>query len=443
MAKGRLKVQCFKEDTYIPVDNTKVTVSTTAPDGTTVDQKTVELNTNSSGLTEDIELDTPPLEYSQNPTDQIPYSLCNITIERPGFENVFINGCQVFPDKVAYQVSNLKEINTNRSSYRQGEVINIQPNTLVGNFPPKIPEDPVKPLLPPTGGVVLDQVVIPGKIVVHAGLPSDDSAPNYTVDFKDYIKNVVSSEIFPTWSTNAIRANIFCVVSFALNRVFTEWYRGKGKPYQITNSTAYDQAFNYGRNIFDNISAIVDEIFSTYVKRPNNKQPLLTQYCDGKSVACPGWLNQWGSKYLGDQGKTPYEILVNYYGTDISLVTAKQVAGIPTSYPGYTLTLGSKGLPVRNIQTYLNRISQNYPLIPKLAVDGAYGPNTAKSVSVFQSVFTLPVNGNVDYATWFKISDVYVGVTKIAELRSSLNLNSQSRYDEFLGVDLPYYFYEN
>ncbi|GKX67761.1 peptidoglycan-binding protein [Inconstantimicrobium mannanitabidum] len=439
MAKGRLKLQTFKEKTFIPIDNTKITVSNTTADGSTTGEKTYALTTNSAGLTNDIELDTPPIEYSQNPSDQKPYSLCNITVEREGFSPIKINGCQVYPNSTAYQVCNLTET----KSTRQVEVIDIPANTLVGTFPPKIPEDPIKPLPPPTSGVVLSEVVVPGQIVVHAGSPNDDSAPNYTVDFKDYIKNVISSEIFPNWSTNTIRANIFCVVSFTLNRVFTEWYRGKGKPYQITNSTAYDQAFNYGRNIFDNVSALVDEMFSTYVKRPGNKQPLFTQYCDGKSVTCPGWLSQWGSKYLGDEGKTPYQIITNYYGNNIELVTAKSVAGIPSSYPGYTLTIGSKGIPVRDMQTYLNRISQNYPLIPKLAVDGAYGPKTAESVKVFQQIFTLPVTGQVDYATWYKISDVYVGVSKIAELRSTISPNYESIYDEFLGVSLPYYFYEN
>ena len=191
----------------------------------------------------------------------------------------------------------------------------------------------------------------------------------------------------------------------------------------LTSSTAYDHAFNYGRNIYDSISIIVDDIFSTYIRRPGKKQPLLTQYCDGKSVKCPQWLSQWGSKYLGDQGKLPYEILQYYYGTDIELVTAEKVIGIPESYPGYDLTVGSSGDAVRTIQEQLNRIAQNYPLIPKVPVDGQYTDKVAEAVRTFQGVFTLPKTGVVDYATWYRISDIYVGVSKIAELRGCNDRN--------------------
>ncbi|MDU3724934.1 MAG: peptidoglycan-binding domain-containing protein, partial [Clostridium celatum] len=173
----------------------------------------------------------------------------------------------------------------------------------------------------------------------------------------------------------------------------------------------------YGRNLYESISVIVDDIFSTYVRRVGRKQPLLTQYCDGKNVQCPGWMTQWGSKYMGDEGKTPYEILTAFYGSDIELVTAEVVEGSPSSYPGYDLTLGSSGDEVKVIQEQLNRIAQNYPLIPKSALDGVYGEKTQEAVKVFQGVFNLPQTGVVDYATWYKISDIYVGVTRIAELR--------------------------
>ena len=298
-------------------------------------------------------------------------------------------------------------------------MINIQPNTLNGNYPSKIPEEVDKPLPPPTSGVVLPKPVVPEFITVHAGGPNNTTAPNYTVPYKDYIKNVASCEIYSTWPESTIRANVYAIISFTLNRIYTEWYRGKGKNFDITNSTAYDHAFNYGRNLYESISVIVDDIFSTYIRRFGRKQPLLTQYCDGKNVQCPGWMTQWGSKYLGDEGKSPYEILTSFYGSDIELVTAEVVEGSPSSYPGYDLTVGSSGDAVQTIQEQLNRIAQNYPLIPKLAVDGVYGDKTKEAVTVFQGVFNLPQTGVVDYATWYKISDVYVGVTKIAELRSS------------------------
>lgn len=410
---GRLKVQCFIGNSYIPVDRGRVTISGRGEFAT---NGTVTLNTDSSGLTEEIEVGAPPIEYSLDEnSNETPYSLYDITVEREGFNPIIIRGCQVFPEQVAYQVCNLNRESRN-ASMRQ-EVININPNTLNGDYPPKIPEAVDKPLPPPTSGVVLPQPVVPEFIIVHQGSPNDPSAPNYRVPYKDYIKNVASCEIYSTWPEATIRANIFCIVSFTLNRIYTEWYRSKGKNFQITSSTAYDHAFNYGRNIYDSISIIVDDIFSTYIRRQGKKQPLLTQYCDGKSVKCPQWLSQWGSKYLGDQGKLPYEILQYYYGTDIELVTAERVEGIPESYPGYDLTVGSSGDAVRTIQEQLNRISDNYPLIPKVPVDGQYTDKVADSVSTFQGVFTLPKTGVVDYATWYKISDIYVGVSRIAELR--------------------------
>ena len=412
---GRLKVQCFRGTDYIPIDGAKITVNGVQNSG---NSKNIELVTDSVGLTPVIELGAPPLEYSLNEnSNQTPYSLYDITIERNGFKPIIIRGCQVFPTEVAYQICNL-EPSLGRGDMRQ-EIIDIQPNTLNGNFPPKIPEEVDKPLPPPSSGVVLPQPVVPEYVIVHQGGPNDPSAPNYKVPFKDYIKNVASCEIYTTWTNSALRANIFCIVSFTLNRIFTEWYRGKGKNFDITSSTAYDQAFNYGRNIYDNISQIVDEIFSTYVRRIGKKQPLFTQYCDGKSVTCPQWLSQWGSQELGRQGMVPYEILMHYYGNDIELVTAEKVSGSPMSYPGHELTIGSSGPEVRAIQGQLNRIARNYPLIPKLAEDGKYGPKTAQSVKIFQQIFTLPQTGVVDYATWYKISDVYVGVTKLAELTTT------------------------
>ena len=410
---GRLRVQCFNGESYIPVDNCNISIEPSKSE--TIKNITRKLSTNSLGLTETIDLSAPSFAYSQEPTNNMPYSLYDITVERSGFETVVIKEAQIFPNETAYQRVNLVERNNLRAS--RADVIVVLPNTLFGNFPAKIPENPDKPLPLPSSGVVLPQPVIPEYITVHEGSPNDNSAPNYRVPYKDYLKNVASCEIYSTWPETTIRANIFCIVSFTLNRIYTEWYRGKGKNFDITSSTAYDHAFNYGRNIYDSISKVVDEIFSTYIRRFGRKQPLLTQYCDGKNVTCPQWLSQWGSKYLGDQGKVPYEILTYYYCNDIELVTADRVKGSPSSYPGYDLTIGSSGESVRMVQDFLNRISQNYPLIPKVAVDGVFGPSTAEAVRVFQGIFNLPQNGIVDYATWYKISDVYVGVTRIAELR--------------------------
>ena len=413
--KGRLKIQCYVNGTYIPVDGSRAILKPSS--GQTGESKEVNLVTNSSGDTEVIELDAPPFSYSQEPSRPTPYSLYDLRIERQGFQDLLINGVQIFPQSTALQTCNLIEQSNIRNL--RADIINIGPNTLNGNYPAKIPEEVDKPLPPPTSGVVLPKPVAPEFITVHAGSPNNDSATNYKVPYKDYIKNVASCEIYSTWSESTIRANVYAIISFTLNRIYTEWYRGKGKNYDITNSTAYDHAFNYGRNIYDNISVIVDDIFATYIRRYGRKQPLLTQYCDGKNVQCPNWMTQWGSKTLGDQGMVPFDILTHFYGNDIELVTADRVEGSPQSYPGYDLTIGSSGAEVQTIQEQLNRIAQNYPLIPKTAVDGVFGTSTQKAVNVFQGVFNLPQTGVVDYATWYKISDVYVGVTRIAELRRS------------------------
>lgn len=430
---GRLQVQVFRVNTAIPVTNANITI--TRAEGETREQ-VAALTTNTEGQTATIEVETPDIERSLNPENTlIPYALYDISVTAEGFDNVVIRGCQILPRRTALQVCNLIPTTLARETEAEEvqviRVIEIPPNVQFGNFPPKIPEDPDKPLPPPPSGfVVLPEPVIPEFIVVHAGTPTNTGAPNYTVPYRDYIKNVASGEIYATWPESTIRANVYCIISFTLNRIYTEWYRSKGFNFDVTNSTAYDQAFTYGRNIFDNISRIVDEIFSTYIKRSGAKQPLLAQYCDGRNVQCPGWLTQWGSKDLGEQGYIPYDILTNFYGSDIVLERARSVSGSPRSYPGYTLREGASGEPVRTTQTFLNRISQNFPLIPKVAVDGKYGPSTTQQVKVFQQIFGLPQTGEVDYATWYKISAIFTGVTKIAELRS---VNKEEiEYEDFI-----------
>ncbi len=282
-----------------------------------------------------------------------------------------------------------------------------------GDYPPKIPEMEIKPVPIPSNQVVLPQPVVPSIIVVHGGRPEDNTAPNYQVAFKDYIKNVASSEIYATWPRETLKANILAILSFTLNRVYTEWYRGKGYDFTITNSTAFDQAFTFGRNIFQEISDVVDEIFTTYISRPNIIQPLFTQYCDGKDINRDGWLSQWGSKDLGEWGYNALQILKNYYGYDIILKQAEKVEGVPMSFQG-VLKIGSTGEAVRTIQHQLNVISNNYPLIPKLIEDGVYGQRTAEAVKIFQQIFKLPANGEVNFPTWYSISDIFVAVSKLA-----------------------------
>ena len=416
MSVGSLKIQTYLDNIANPLD--KVDVKVTIYDFNNNVRNVIDLKTNESGIVQIDEINTPPLELSLNENaNSRPYGLCDIMVEKPGYSKVLVEGCQLFGDQEAIQQISLQTLNRNVSSNRQVEEIIILPNRLYGDYPPKIPEIEEKPISPSTGQVVLSEVVVPEYITVHIGSPNVNSV-NYTVPYKDYIKNVASSEIYATWPSNAIRANVYAIISFTLNRVYTEWYRNRGKDFTITNSTAYDHAFNYGRNIFKNISNIVDEIFSTYMKRPGVKQPLFSQYCDGKKVKCPGWMTQWGSKYLADEGYTPYEILTNFYGTNLDLVTAKQVEGIPLSYPGRPLKVGSTGNAVKDVQRYLNSISNNYPSIPKVRVDGVYGTKTRDSVKKFQEIFNVNVSGIVEYDTWYALSNVYVAVNELSELRN-------------------------
>lgn len=404
--QGELKVSVFTEDGTRPIENALVRISYTGGVGNTIE----EVRTDSSGQTPTLDLKTPPLEYSMEPVEQQPYSEYTIQVLAEGFENAEIAGSEVLPGEVSQQTVRLRF--QGKGEY---ERVVIGPHTLFGEYPPKIEEPEVKPI-EESGEIVLSRVVIPEYIIVHDGAVGDNTAANYYVRYKDYIKNVASSEIYATWPDDTIRANVLAIMSFTLNRVYTEWYRNQGYDFTITSSTAFDHKWIPERNVFDSISTVVDELFADYLSRPNVRQPILTQYCDGRQVQCPNWMTQWGSKALGDQGYSPSEILRYYYGDDIYINTAEEISGIPSSWPGYTLSQGSSGTKVRQMQEQLNVIAGAYPAIPKITVDGIYGPATASSVRKFQSVFGLPVTGTVDYRTWYKISEIYVGVSRIAEL---------------------------
>lgn len=407
-ATGYLKFGVFDISVGNPANNAKIVVSVTE-NGTEVPLFT--LFTNESGQSSVIELETPPFDYSLQPDQPQPYSSYNAVITASGYETEEINGIQVYANSTSIQNVNLIPLNVAENGT---EVINIPPPAIIGNYPEKIPEAEEKEISNESGFVVLDRVVIPEFIVVHDGNPNDNSAPNYWVPYKDYIKNVACSEIFSTWPDAAIRANILVINSFTLNRVYTEWYRNRGKNFTITNSTQFDQFFVQGRNIFDSINTIVDEMFTTYIKRPNQRQPLFTQYCDGKRVNCPNWLSQWGSASLAESGYSTIQILRYYYGNDIYLENAEKVSGVPSSYPGYPLEVGSSGEDVRTIQNQLNSISNNYPAIVKLRADGVFGQQTRQAVMTFQEIFNMPVSGVVDFSTWYQISKVFVSVERLA-----------------------------
>ena len=257
---------------------------------------------------------------------------------------------------------------------------------------------------------------VPQRITVHLGTPSSN-AENVTVLFSDYVKNVASSEIYPTWDESALRANILAIVSFALNRIYTEFYRSRGYDFDITSSTAYDQYFVKGRGFFENISRLVDELFNDYLRRPGFVEPLAAKFCNGTTVTCEG-LSQWGSQNLAQQGYNSTQILRSYYG-NVETVLNAPIRGIMSSYPGTPLQVGSTGPNVVIVQTSINRISQNYPAIPKIpAVDGIYGSQTEASVRAFQQIFGLTPDGIVGPATWYELVRLYTGVNSLSELRS-------------------------
>lgn len=402
---GKFQVNVTTEQGFRPIPNARVRITLTGDPDTTVE----ELTTDSLGRTSTVDLPAPPLDYSLDPANEIqPYSEYTVNVSADGFTNADVDGSQILPDVTAIQPITLRA--------QQGtELYVIPPHTLYGDYPPKIAEPEIKPTSE-SGEIVLSSVVVPEFVIVHDGPPTDTSAQNHYVRYRDYIKNVASSEIYATWPASTITANILAIMSFTLNRVYTEWYRNKGYNFTITSSTAFDHKWMNGRNIYDTISVAVDEVFNNYLSRPNVKQPILTQYCDGRNVTCPGWMTQWGSKALGDQGLSSIQILRNFYGASIYINSANEVAGVPSSWPGANLSIGSRGDSVRQMQEQLNAIASVYSSIPAVAVDGVYGPQTEAAVRAFQQTFGLPANGIVDLPTWYKISGIYVAVTRIGEL---------------------------
>ncbi|MBO5451924.1 MAG: peptidoglycan-binding protein [Lachnospiraceae bacterium] len=407
---GRLLVSVTSSVGFIPIKNATVKIYA---ERQSADQERVlveTLNTNESGQTDRVDLPTPPRSLSQEPSEIRPYAEYDMEISAEGYEPVSISGSEVMSDELAVQ--NVEMNPLEEPNLVQSDIL-IPDHTLYGEYEAKIPEEEIKEVNE-SGEIVLSRVVIPEYVVVHDGRPEDRSAKNYYVRYKDYIKNVASSEIYSTWPEQAIYANVLCIMSFTLNRVYTEFYRGKGYDFTITSNTAFDQKWIYGRNIYENISYVVDSIFNNYLSRPGVNQPIFTSYCDGNRVTCKG-LSQWGSKYLADQGYSAIEIIRYYYGNDMFINSTNYISGIPSSYPGYDLTVGSRGAKVLQMQQQLNRIAQNYPAIPKIAADGIFGVNTKRAVQTFQGIFLLPQSGIVDYPTWYQISNVYVAVTRIAE----------------------------
>ncbi|MBR5501597.1 MAG: peptidoglycan-binding protein, partial [Oscillospiraceae bacterium] len=404
MQTGYLKVEITSAYQAIPVAGAVVTLS--LRDGTVFYRVT-----DASGQTERIAVPCPDAELSLDEYyEGEVYALCDVTVSADRFAPLTILGVQVFAAQEAILPITMQPnaIGSSFAYMNRGATYRIPATTL--NDRTGTGQDPGAPQ-------VLPRVVVPDYITVHLGRPTA-WAQNVTETFANYIKNVCSSEIYPTWPETAIRANIYCQVSLALNRIFTEWYPSRGYDFDITNSTQFDQYYVKGRNIYTNISRLVDELFDNYIRRENFVEPLFSSYCNGTTATCSG-LSQWGSENLASRGFTPYQILTYYYGNDIVIDQAPQAAGAIASWPGYALRRGDRGENVRVIQQQLLRIRRNYPLIPDLGTaDGIFGARTEEAVRVFQSIFNLAQDGVVGKATWYKISYIYVAVTQIAELTS-------------------------
>lgn len=404
MAIGYLTLQARTAHDALPLGGVQIWI-------TDDQEKSVyHLTTDESGETERIALETLDRSLSLDPNfSGTPFVSYNVLAFAGGFQSVHIVGIPILDGETAIQQINFVPVQETRRSPAVTEI-------RIG-APAVSAADTRSQDGPAAESRVLRQVVIPNPITVHLGSP-DSSAANVQVSFPDYVKNVASSEIYPTWPDAALRANIYAIITFALNRIFTEWYRSRGYGFDITNNTAYDQAFIYGRNIYESVSRIVDEIFNEFVRRQGQNAPYFTSFCNGTTATCAG-LSQWGTVTLANQGLSPLQILRSYYPKDIEIAETNAITGILSSYPGAALRVGSTGLDVQTIQTYLGRIRRNYPAIPAITDEtGVFGESTRAAVAKFQNIFNLASDGVVGKATWNKLSYLYTSVTRLAELNS-------------------------
>ncbi|WEG11088.1 LysM peptidoglycan-binding domain-containing protein [Pullulanibacillus sp. KACC 23026] len=404
MGVGYLTVQSRTANGALPLEGVRVRISNQQG------QLLYELTTDRNGETKPVPLEAVDRKFSLDPTySGDPYSIYILDAEKEGYNSLHIADVQIFDGEKAIQPLVLIPM-------RAGQKVPIQQTLIIGK--PAIqmttPRNPAGPIVEPR---ILRQVIIPNPITVHLGAPSED-ASNVQVTFIDYVKNVGSSEIYSTWPKASLEANIYAIITFALNRVFTQWYRSRGFNFDITNSTAYDQYFVYGRTIYESISQIVDQNFNQYVRREGQIAPFFTAFCNGTTVTCDG-LSQWGTVTLADQGMSTMEILRYYFPDDIELSQTNIITGIVEGFPGNNLQLGSTGLDVQVVQYSLKRIKQTYPDLPAITdEEGKFGDSTKAAVMEFQSVFDLTSDGIVGKATWYKISYIYVAVAKLASLES-------------------------
>ena len=401
---GILRIQAFAARQSAPVEGVVVTVSG--------DGYTLQRITDSEGNAADITIEAPACTYSLDESNDTvrPYAVCTLTAAKTGYRTVRIEGVQIFAGQVTLAQPEMIPDTEEGRDIPDAPVV-IPTHALFAGDGGSGP-DPVENCVPR----VLNQVIIPKNITVHLGKPAA-SARNVTVSFRDYIANVASSEVYPTWPEQALRANIHCQISLALNRIYTEWYPSKGYTFNITNSTSYDQYYVHGRTVFDVMVKITDDIFNTYLRKSGTVNPYYSEYCDGKSVTCPG-LKQWGTVTLANQGRSALQILRYYYGSDIEIVRTSNIQSIPQSYPGSPIRQGDSGTAVFTLQRQLNRITKDYPFLGLLTVDGIFGSKMTATVKAFQKQFNLTADGVVGRQTWYKISYIYVSVKDLAELTS-------------------------
>ena len=411
---GTLRIQTFAARQSAPVEGVTVAVQG--------DGFTLHCITDATGSVADIPVEAPACTLSLDEDNTIrPYAVVSLTAAKSGYRTVRIEGIQIFAGQITLAQPAMIPVTEEGKDIPDAPIV-IPPHPLFAGSGGSGAQ-PVENCTPR----VLDKVIIPKNITVHLGKPAA-SARNVTVSFRDYIANVASSEVYPTWPEQALRANIHCQISLALNRIYTEWYPSKGYTFNITNSTSYDQYYVHGRTVFDVMVRITDDIFNTYLRKRGTVNPYYSEYCDGKSVTCPG-LKQWGTVTLANNGRSALQILRYYYGSDIEIVRTSNIQSIPQSYPGSPLRQGDSGTAVFTLQRQLNRITKDYPFLGLLTVDGVFGAKMAATVRAFQKQFNLTADGVVGRQAWYKISYIYVSVKDLAELTSEGEVSSGTLSD--------------
>ncbi len=394
--KGYLLVNVYADDISQPILDASVKII----------ESSEIYKTDENGQTGNIALETYSKENSLKPGGENLYKSYSIEVSKTGMSNVVIKGINIFEEVIAVQNVYMHATDEQGSLTKTFE---IDPIVVESNYSSKY-VDPENS----ESNFVLNKVIVPEYVIVHDGIPTDNTAPNLYVPYSDYIKNVACSEIYPTWPIETLKANIIAIMSFTLNRIYTEWYPSKGYIFTITSVTAYDQKYTLNRTIYDSISQVVDDLMLQYLKRPTKSEPMLAQYCDGESLRQPGWLWQWGSADLGEQKVPAIDILKYYYGSDIEVKTAEYQIGLPTSFPGKALVKGDCSEAVKHFQNQINIVRGNYPGLVQIEnPNGEFDDQTEIAVQVFQDVFGLSITGVVDYATWYKISYMYIAVARM------------------------------